>query len=175
MSEPYLGQIIMTGFNYAPKGYALCNGQTIPLQQNQALFALLGVVYGGNGTSNFMLPNLQGRTPIGQGRLPGGSTYPIGQAAGVESVTLSTAQMPMHTHMLVATPGAATAKTPDGTFFASNPSEYLYGALPGGLQPVSLADATVGASGGNQAHANMQPFRTISFAIALSGMYPSRG
>ncbi|MET0506040.1 MAG: tail fiber protein [Luteibacter sp.] len=172
MSDPYLGQIMMAGFNFAPRGYALCNGQTMPIQQNQALFALLGVAYGGNGTTNFMLPNLQGRTPVGQGPLPGGSTYPIGQAAGAESVALTPDQMPMHTHLVMGTSQAATVKTPSGNYFAGNPSEFVYGAASGSVVP--LASATIGGSGGSQPHPNMQPFRTISFAIALSGVFPSR-
>lgn len=173
MSEPYLGQIMMAGFNYAPRGYALCNGQTMSVQQNVALFSLLGVVYGGNGTTTFMLPNLQGRTPVGQGQLPGGSNYPIGQSAGTESVTLTQAQMPAHTHLLQATTQPAVAKSPLNAFYAKNANEYIYGNVAGGTQ-VPLAAPTISTEGGNQAHNNMQPFRTISFAIALSGMFPSR-
>jgi microcystin-dependent protein len=172
MSEPYLGQIISAGFNFAPRGYALCNGQTLPIQQYSALFSLLGIVYGGNGTTNFLLPNLQGRTPVGQGRLPGGSTYPIGEAAGVENVSLTQQQMPMHSHLLAATSQTAAAKSPLNNFFAKNPSEYLYAAS--GQSPVTLATPTIGSNGGSQPHPNMQPFRTISFAIALQGTYPSR-
>jgi microcystin-dependent protein len=172
MSEPYLGQIMLAGFNFAPRGYALCNGQTLPIQQNQALFSLLGVVYGGNGTTTFMLPNLQGRTPVGQGPLPGGSTYPIGQMAGVENVTLTAQQLPPHIHRLMATTQDATAKSPSNAFFAKNPSELVY--ADSGGSAVQLAAPTLGATGGGQAHGNVQPFRTISFAIALQGAYPSR-
>lgn len=172
MSEPYLGQIMSAGFNFAPKGYALCNGQTMPIQQNAALFSLLGVVYGGNGTTNFMLPDLRSRTPVGQGQLAGGSAYPIGQMAGAENVALTTQQMPMHNHLLVATTQDAAAKSPANGFFAKNPTELVYAAATGATVP--LAGSTIGATGGGQAHPNMQPFRTISFAIALTGVYPSR-
>lgn len=172
MSEPYLGQIMMAGFNFAPRGYALCNGQTMSIQQNAALFALLGIRYGGNGTTNFVLPNLQGRTPVGQGPLPGGSTYTIGQPGGVENVTLTQAQMPAHNHQLLASTQNAMAKSPSNAFFAKNVNEYIYGAASG--TTVTLAPTTLSLAGGNQAHNNMQPFRTISFAIALNGMYPSR-
>jgi len=170
MSDPYLGQIMMAGFNFAPRGYALCNGQTLPIAQNSALFALLGVTYGGNGTTNFMLPNLQGRTPVGQGPLPGGSNYPIGQSAGVENVVLTEQQMPAHNHFVIATNQSATIKAPGGNYFANNPSEFIYGDPSGPKVP--LAGTTVGPSGGGQGHANMQPFRTISFAIALTGVFP---
>ncbi|MDF3980796.1 tail fiber protein [Luteibacter sp. PPL201] len=172
MSDPYLGQIMMAGFNFAPRGYALCNGQTLPLQQNVALFSLLGTTYGGNGTTTFMLPNLQGRTPVGQGALQGGSTYPIGQAAGAENVALTAAQIPQHNHMVMATTQAAKAKSPANAFFANNPTELLYGT-PTSAQ-VPLASNTIGNNGLSQSHPNMQPFRTISFAIALQGIFPSR-
>lgn len=168
IDNSYLGQITMAGYAFAPKGYALCNGQLMPLAQNQALFSLLGVQFGGNGVTNFALPNMQGRTPVGQNM----SNYPIGSLAGVENVTLLGNQLPAHLHSVAATNVQGKATTPSGGLFAtSKTNESLYGPMS---QPVALASATCDMAGGNQPHPNMQPFRTINFTIALQGIFPSR-
>lgn len=181
MAEYYLGQVMLTGFGYAQKGFAMCNGQLLPIAQNQALFSLLGVTYGGNGTNTFALPNLMGRTPIGQGRSPmDGSTYNMGQAAGTEQVTLNPTQMPQHNHAFMATDRAgaiATPTTPPGIYaaatLAAGGTENIY-APPASGTDVALLPAAVGPAGGNLPHQNMQPFRVINFNIALTGIYPSR-
>ncbi len=181
MAEYYLGQVMLTGFGYAQKGFAMCNGQTLPIAQNQALFSLLGVTYGGNGTTTFMLPNLMGRTPNGQGRSPmSGDTYNMGQSAGTENVTLNISQMPQHTHAFMATTRAGAVSTPTtpgiyaSATIAAGGTENIY-APPASGSDVALLPAAIGPAGGNQPHNNMQPFRVINFNIALTGIYPSRG
>ncbi len=179
MAEYYLGQIMMTGFNFAQKNFAMCNGQLLSIAQNQALFSLLGVTYGGNGTTNFQLPNLMGRTPVGQGRGPFG-TNNLGQNGGVENVTLLLTQLPQHTHMFAANTAAGTTLTPSaapGTYATATISgggtESIY-APPASGPMVPLLPAAVSSVGGSLPHANMQPFEVINFNIALSGVYPSR-
>ncbi|OOG50914.1 tail fiber protein [Rhodanobacter sp. C01] len=175
MSEFYIGQIMLTGFGFAPRGFAQCNGQTMSIQQNQALFSLIGITYGGNGIQTFMLPNLQGRTPTGAGSSvdPGWqpTTYPIGQMSGVENVTLLTGNMPAHAHTATATTQTGTLRNPTNAVYASA-SESLYG--PATANQVALNPAQIGMTGGNLPHPNMQPFRVINFNIALSGIFPSR-
>lgn len=181
MSEFYLGQIMLTGFGYAQKYFAQCNGQLMPIAQNQALFSLLGVTYGGNGSTNFALPNLQGRTPVGQGNSPAGGSYAMGQIAGAEQVTLTLGQMPQHTHVFMGSnqPGKVTSPTtPPGIWATATipdgaGTENIYAAPTAGAD-VPLLAAAVTQTGGNQPHNNMQPFRVINFNIALSGIYPSR-
>ncbi|KAF1009723.1 MAG: hypothetical protein GAK28_00367 [Luteibacter sp.] len=173
MSEPFVGQIMMAGFNFAPRGYALCNGQTMSIQQNQALFALLGTQFGGNGTTNFVLPDLRGRAPLGMGQLTGGTNYPLAGFGGAENVTIGMAETPTHTHTLRATTQQPAVKNPTGGYLTKNPTENLY-AAPGGATAV-LAPGSIGLSPpGGQPHTNMQPFRTINFAIALTGIFPPR-
>ena len=175
MADVYLGQIMMGGFNFAPRGFAACNGQLLPIAQNQALFALLGTAYGGNGSTTFALPNLQGCTPVGAGASADGawqpSPYQTGTRAGQEAVTLIPTEMPPHTHAAntVTTPG--TSKNPTNTLFGGSGAESIYGSA--GPQ-VTLSSQTLALSGGNQAHPNMQPFSVINFNIALSGIFPSR-
>lgn len=178
-SNHYLGQITMAGYNFAPRGYALCNGQLLPLTQNQALFALLGVAYGGNGTTNFALPNMQGRTPIGMGQSSGsGQNYPIGAIGGVENVTLLGSQLAAHLHSARATTTTGKATTPNAGLLASvkpqgtNPAETIYG--PPSSPQIALSATTVSPAGGNGAHPNMQPYNVINFTIALQGIFPSR-
>lgn len=174
----YMGQIMMASFDYAPKGYALCNGQTLPLQQYQALFSLLGLQYGGNGTSTFMLPNLCSRTPVGSNtsRDPSWQPTPYTQGAslGAESVTLLQTNLPLHTHPVGVTTANGIQRGPSGEIYSniSSGGEALYSS---GVTQVPLNPATVSNAGGSQPHDNIQPFLTISFAIALTGMYPSRG
>lgn len=167
MAEFFIGQVMPTGFSFAPKGFALCNGQTLPISQNQALFALLGVQYGGNGSTNFMLPDLRGRTPIGYG-----GSYPIGTVAGNESVTLTAQTLPAHNHVGNATTAAGTARNPANGLFGAVASEALYGAASG--TQVVLNAGTLSPTGNSQSHSNMQPYNVINFCIALTGFFPSR-
>ena len=175
MADVYLGQIMMSGFNFAPRGFAACNGQLLPITQNQALFALLGTAYGGNGTTTFALPNLQGSTPVGAGNSADGSwqpsPYPIGARAGAEAITLTLTQIPAHTHALNASTTPGTTKNPTNTLYGGSGAEAIYGSA--GPQ-VTLNSQTLAQTGGNQAHNNMQPFQVLNFNIALSGIFPSR-
>ena len=174
MSEFFIGQVMMAGFNFAPKFWALANGQLLPINQNQALFSLLGTQYGGNGTTNFALPDLRSRTPIGYASSVDPSWQPpavqIGQSAGVENVTLLSTNLPSHTHSVNATTTNGTTRNPNGALFA-NTSVPLHGT-PGALVP--LNPATIAPAGGNQPHPNLQPYSVINFCIALSGIFPSR-
>ncbi|SHL88076.1 tail fiber protein [Rhodanobacter sp. OK091] len=168
MAEFFIGQVMPTGFSFAPKGFALCNGQLLPISQNQALFALLGVQYGGNGTTNFMLPDLRGRTPIGYG----GNNYPIGTVAGNENVTLTPQTLPTHNHVGNATTTAGTVRNPANGLYGAVASEALYGAASG--PQVVLNAGTLSTTGNSQPHQNMQPYNVINFCIALTGFFPSR-
>jgi microcystin-dependent protein len=164
MAEPFLAEIRMMSFAFPPKGWSLCNGQLLPINQNQALFSLLGTNFGGNGQTTFGLPNLQGRTPIhvGQG-------HTVGEQGGVQSVTLSTAQLPTHTHVLNASPSNGNSVQVNNNVLASTLNVYR---APDQL--VALNAESVTNVGGSQAHLNMQPFLTISFCIALQGIFPSQ-
>ena len=177
MSTPFLGQILSVGFNFAPKHFAMCNGALLSVQQNAALFSLLGVAYGGNGTSNFQLPNLQSRTPVGGGPSVDPSwqpqNLPPGAAYGTETVTLTSAQLPPHTHGMIATAHAAQGGSPDtNSEFATTGNVHFY-APPGTGSPALLGLTPLGPTGA-LAHPNIQPFQAITFCIALSGIYPSR-
>lgn len=175
MSEVFLGQIMLTGFSFAPKGFALCNGQTLPISQNQALFSLLGINYGGNGVTTFLLPDLRSRTPVGSGSSVDPSWQPspynIGDRAGVENVTLLQSEMPQHTHIANGTTAPGTTRNPSGTLYGSNSADVY---APSSGQQVVLSNQTVSLAGGNQPHTNLQPYDTISFSIALQGIFPSR-
>lgn len=165
MAEPFLSEIRLMSFVFAPKGWALCNGQLLPINQNQALFSLLGTTFGGDGRVNFALPDLRGRTPIHVG-----SGHTLGERGGEQAHTLSIAELPTHTHVLT---GSSTngANTPTTTTVLgrSNP-QAIYGA-PANLG--AMDPRTVSNTGGSQAHLNMQPFLTLSFCIALQGIFPS--
>ena len=165
MAEPFLAEIRIMSFNFAPQGWALCAGQLLPINQNQALFSLLGTTYGGDGRVNFGLPNLQGRTPIHMG---GGHT--LGEVGGEAAHTLSIAEIPTHTHVANASNTAGTAIIPTGNLLAGS-SNQLYTA-PQNL--VALNAATLANAGGSQAHVNMQPFLVLNFCIALQGIFPSQ-
>ena len=165
MAEPFLSEIRIFSFNFPPKGWAFCNGQFLPINQNQALFALLGTTYGGNGQTTFALPNLQGRAPMHFG-----NGHTLGEAGGSTAVTLTMQQMPQHIHLLNVTNNAATATAPDNTVVVAAAPSNAYGAA-GNL--VAMAP-TVGNVGGSQPHQNMQPYLGLNFCIALQGIFPSR-
>lgn len=162
--EPFLGEIRIFAVAQAPKGWALCNGQFLPINQNQGLFSLLGTTFGGNGQTTFQLPDLRGRTPIHTG---GGHT--LGEEAGSESVTLSVSQLPTHTHTFNVNTGIGTATTPAGAVLAKAPTN-TYGP-PNNLKAMNAAAS--GNVGGNQPHTNMMPSLTLSFCIALQGLFPT--
>ena len=166
MSQPFIGQIMMFGFNFAPRGWAQCNGQLLAIQQNAALFSILGTTYGGNGTTNFQLPNLQGRTPLHFGQGPGLSQRTLGQVGGAEAHALITAELPSHSHTVAASTATPTASSPAGNFWAQG----RYSAT--GNAPMNAAD--VSNVGGGQGHENRSPYLTVNFCIALSGIFPSR-
>ncbi|MFZ0041987.1 MAG: tail fiber protein [Solirubrobacteraceae bacterium] len=166
-SQPFLGGIFMFGGNFAPQGYAFCNGQLLSISQNTALFSLLGTTYGGDGVTTFALPNLQGRVPIHSGNGAGLSPYVLGQNGGTENVTLTQGQMPAHNHVIQAG-GAETTSFPAGAVPAQN------GAYTTGATPVQMASGALTNAGGSQPHNNIQPYLTITFIIALQGVYPSR-
>jgi microcystin-dependent protein len=166
MAEPFLSEIRIMSFGFPPKGWALCNGQLLPINQNQALFSLLGTTYGGDGRVNFALPNLQGRVPIHMG-----SGRTLGEQGGEQAHTLSIAELPVHVHAQNATTAPATTNIPGpGAVLAQSTGASLY-AAPTDLQAMSPAALT--SVGGSQAHLNMQPFLTLNFCIALQGIFPS--
>jgi microcystin-dependent protein len=165
MSEPFLSEIKIVSFNFPPKGWALCNGQFLPINQNQALFALLGTTYGGNGQTTFALPNLRGRVPIHMG-----SGHTLGEAAGSTSVTVNIQQLPTHLHTFNATNNDATATGPDNTVVMSKAPSPVYGAA---TSLVAMAP-TVSSIGGSQPHNNMMPYLVLNFIIALQGIFPSQ-
>ncbi|MGY4317767.1 phage tail protein [Bradyrhizobium quebecense] len=164
MSLPFLSEIRMMSFNFPPKGWAFCNGQLLPINQNQALFSLLGTIYGGNGQTTFALPNLQGKVP-----LHAGSGFTIGQTGGETSHTLSIAEMPQHPHTFQGTTNGADNAAVTNNLMATSANLYT---APANL--TTLDPSTVGNAGGSQPHENMQPYLTLSFCIALQGIFPSR-
>jgi microcystin-dependent protein len=167
MAEPFLSEIRIMSFDFAPKGWALCNGQLLPINQNQPLFSLLGTTFGGDGRVNFALPDLRGRTPIHVG-----SGHTLGERGGEQAHTLSIAELPTHTHVLSATTNTATTNSPDNTLMlAQSTAADLYAS--GASNLVAMNPAAIGNVGGSQAHLNMQPFLTLSFCIALQGIFPS--
>lgn len=181
MSEPFVGEIRMVGFNFAPVGWAQCLGQMMPIAQNQALFSLLGTMYGGDGRTTFGLPDLRGRSPVGVGQGPGLSNITQGELAGNENITLTTANMPTHAH-LTTVQVAGTATQPVN---APTQSNNVLGASGGGQgaasiwsaelsNPVQIAGVQSGPAGGNQPIGTRNPFIGINFVIALEGVYPSR-
>jgi len=177
MSEPYLGEIRMFGGNFAPVGNALCQGQSMNVSQNSALFSLLGTYYGGNGTTTFNLPDLRGRLPISMGQGPGLSNYTIGQNGGAENITLNVSQMPMHSHMMSANSAGATLPTPNGNMPSSMVSPingFWVAATNVTGQPIPLNTNALTQAGGSQPHENRMPILAITCIIALTGIFPSR-
>ena len=178
MSEPFLGEIKMIAFDFAPKGFAFCHGQTLNISQNQSLFNLIGTTYGGNGTSNFALPDLRGRVPIGEGQGTGLSNRVLGQSGGSETVTLTEGQLPSHNHALEAdlnaTSSSANSNDPAGKLLGkSNRPTYLSGTANITLDSNSISGST-SSVGSGEAHNNVQPFLCINFVIALTGIFPSQ-
>lgn len=166
MAEPFLSEIRIMSFGFPPKGWALCDGQLLPINQNQALFSLLGTTFGGDGRVNFGLPNLQGRTPIHVG-----SGHTLGERGGEQAHTLSIAELPTHTHVMNATSANGTTNVAVGNVLAKS-LQAVYSAPASNL--VAMAPERVMNVGGSQAHLNMQPFLTLSFCIALQGIFPSQ-
>ena len=164
MIEPFLAEIRILSFQFAPKGWAMCNGQTLPINQNQALFSLLGTTFGGDGRTTFALPNLQGRAPLHVG--PG---TPLGSAGGESAHTLTAQEMPSHTHALNAVQADAHLRKPAGALPGYGDEE----TYSRGGTPISLAPTMVGSAGGGQLHSNMMPFLQLNFVIALQGIFPS--
>src|SRR5579871_4297543 len=176
MSTPFLSEVRMVSFNFPPKGWALCNGQTMAINQNQALFSLLGTTYGGNGTTNFLLPNLQGATAIHFGTNPNtGFTYTLGQAGGEVNHTLISSEMPQHTHNLVVNPNTANNIDPAGAYLAKSSGSKLSSAYaaPSTINTTMNPQAIL-PFGGSQPHTNTMPCLTVNFVIALVGIFPSR-
>jgi microcystin-dependent protein len=177
--DPYLGEIRMVGFNYAPQGWAFCNGQLISIQQYSALFALLGTQFGGNGVSTFGLPDLRGRAPISFGQGNGLQPYAMGQSGGAETVTLVTSQMPMHNHTVTADASICTTGAPQGNNIAQVENQAADTPLSSFTTgnpsvPAQLNNATVGMQGQNQPHENRPPYQAVNFIIALQGIFPPR-
>lgn len=167
MSEPFLAEVRMVGFNFAPRGWALCDGQIMPINQNQSLYSLLGTTYGGDGRTSFALPDMRGRAPIHVG-----NGHSEGQKGGEETHTLSISEMPQHKHVVNASHDNATATSPGGRSLAGA-RENTYSAFDS-ANAVAMASSFLTHTGGGQAHENMQPYTTLNFCIALQGLFPSR-
>ncbi|MBC8032039.1 MAG: phage tail protein [Pyrinomonadaceae bacterium] len=173
MADPFVAEIRIFPFNFAPKGWAWCNGQLMPLSQNTALFSLLGTTYGGDGKSTFALPNMQGNAPMHPGQGPGLSLHDLGEIGGTEFVTLLESEMPLHAHAQMANTTTATKSLPTGNSFAKGASMIPYLA-PAGAPVVNMAFQTIAPAGGSLPHNNMQPYLTFYFCIALQGVFPPR-
>jgi microcystin-dependent protein len=171
MANNYIGEVRMFAGNFAPQGWAMCEGQVMPISQNDALFNLIGTTYGGDGVNTFALPDLRGRIPNHQGQGTGLSSYVIGQNGGTEQVTVTAGQLPAHTHAIAASTAAGSQPSPAGGILASSPSVALYNVNP---PDNSLAASSVGTAGGSQPHTNFQPYLCVTFIIALFGIYPSQ-
>ncbi|MET0707144.1 MAG: tail fiber protein [Tardiphaga sp.] len=180
MTEPYLGQILSFAFDFAPLNWATCQGQILPIQQNTALFSLLGVNYGGNGTSNFGLPNMQGNVAIGTGQGAGLSDYVIGETGGVTGVTLTSGELPLHSHGFFATTSAAQTITAAGNQLASagagkgGGDKSLVYSPNANKATTGLSPRAIGPAGRSIAHNNMQPYLGVNFCICMSGNFPPR-
>lgn len=169
--DPFVAEIRIFPFNFAPKGWAFCDGQILPLSQNTALFSLLGTTYGGDGKSNFALPNMQGNAPMHPGQGPGLSLHDLGETGGSDTVSLLESEIPSHSHAFTVSASDANSQTPDGQLLAAGVGIGQY-AAPGAL--TNLSDNAIAPAGGDQPHNNMQPYLTLNFCIALQGVYPPR-
>ncbi|MEO8669971.1 MAG: tail fiber protein [Tahibacter sp.] len=172
MGEPFVGEIRMFGGNFPPSGWAFCQGQLMPISQNDTLFTLIGTTYGGDGQETFGIPDLQGRVPIHAGQGPGISqNYQIGEKSGVESVTLNTQQMPIHNHAFVVSTSVSNSGSPTNQTLAQSTQRAAYFEA---TTTTNLAPSSLGPAGGSQPHDNMMPFLTLSFIISLFGVFPSQ-
>jgi microcystin-dependent protein len=171
--DPFVAEIRIFPFNFAPKGWAFCDGQLLPLSQNTALFSLLGTTYGGDGKSNFALPNMQGNVPMHPGQGPGLSLHDLGETGGSETVSLLESEIPAHSHAVMSVAGGFGGNTnvPTGNAFAKASQGNAYTTA---ANLVQLSDSTIGPAGGDQPHNNMQPYLTLNFCIALQGVFPPR-
>ena len=172
MPEPYIGEIRMIAFSFPPVGWMLCQGQTLPISENDALFTLIGTTYGGDGETTFNLPNLSSRIPIHMGTGPDGTTYQLGEMAGTEQETLTVQQIPNHTHPFTANISNGTATNPQGAVFSASTSSLQTMVVGTGSDPMSPNSVT--PAGGSQPHENTQPFLVINFIISLFGVFPSQ-
>lgn len=177
--EPFIGEIRTVGFNFAPRGWALCDGQLLPISQYTALFSLLGNTYGGDGRTTFGLPDLRGRAPVHMGQAPGLSVYRLGEKSGAENVTLSLNEMPQHSHDINVHNQPANQTDPSGNIISvvndgQGRSPALYPAYSNAAPTGKMASSAVGTAGASQPHSNMQPFLVVNFVIALEGIFPSR-
>lgn len=170
--DPFVAEIRIFAFNFAPKGWAFCNGQLLPISQNTALFSLLGTTYGGDGKSTFALPDLQGNAPMHPGQGPGLSPRDLGETGGSETVTLLETEVPAHSHTLSASAADGTSQSPVGERLASGVGGVAHYAAPGNL--TQLSPEAIAPVGGDQPHNNMQPYLTLKFCIALQGVFPPR-
>ncbi len=171
MAQPYVGEIRMFAGNFAPNGWMFCEGQTLPISENDVLFQLIGTTYGGDGEETFNLPNLASRVPMHMGTGPDGTTYQIGEMAGTEQETLSMQQIPSHNHAMLATGGNASTRSPVPNFSPAVAAGDVYADT---LDPVQLSPQTLTPAGGSQPHENTQPFLCINFIISLFGIFPSQ-
>jgi microcystin-dependent protein len=167
--SPFVGEIMAVPYNFEPQGWAFCSGQILSIQQNTALFSLLGTTYGGNGTTNFALPDLRGRTPVSSGSGPGLSAYSLGETGGEEQVTLTVSQIPAHSHVPSGTGAAGTTASPAGEVWAAQTRVDVYSSTGNAAMGPVLAMA-----GGNQPHENRSPYLVLNYIIALEGIFPSR-
>lgn len=170
-AEPFLGQIMMAGYTFCPRGWAEANGQVLPINQNAALFSLYGTQFGGDGRTTFALPDLRGRVPLHAGQGGGLSNRGVGQRGGAEAVTLNTNQLPGHTHGLNALSSGGDNPSPAGNLLANDGSDRIYGT---GTPDTALADSAIGQTGGGQSVTTMPPFLVIRYCVALQGIFPSR-
>lgn len=169
-NEPFIGEVAWVPYNFAPRGWAFCDGQLLSIASNTALFSLLGTTYGGDGRTTFGLPDVRSRTLIHEGYGPGLTSRPLGQKGGQEDVTLNANQMPSHTHSQMASSGSATDTSPDGNVLSSPSRTRIYDDTAN----VAMDSTAIGNAGGNQPHNNMQPYTTLNCIIATQGLYPSR-
>jgi len=165
MAQPYVGEIRMFAGNFAPVGWMFCEGQTLPISENEVLFQLIGTAYGGDGEETFNLPDLRGRLPLHQG-----NGIPLAQQAGTEEVTLTVTQIPIHTHAMLASTSAGTQNAPNNNVTAASPSVTLY---TGDVTDANMSPSAVAPAGGSQPHTNLQPYLCINFIISLFGLFPS--
>jgi len=174
MSSPFVAEIRIFGFNFAPTGWAFCDGQLLPISQNTALFSLLGTTYGGDGRSTFALPNMQGNAPVHPGQGNGLSLYDLGQQGGAETVTLLTSEMPNHAHSLMASTTSSSKPNPSGNAFARISSGGTPYVPPTGAPLTAFSPNAIAPTGGDQPHNNLMPYLTLNFCIAMQGVFPAR-